>query len=47
MKIRITMDIDDEYADPTHPMGVTNDGYELLVARLAALGADDIRVEQA
>lgn len=44
-KVIITMEIDDEYADPDHEMGVTNEGYELLVSRLGALGTD-VEVER-
>jgi hypothetical protein len=44
MKIRITMDVADEYADPGHEMGVTTEGYEEIIDALAAYGDDiDIR----
>lgn len=40
MKIQITMDIDPEYADPDHAMGVTEDGYNQLNDRLGDMGTD-------
>ena len=40
MKILITMDVDAEYADPGHKMGVTEQGYELISAALDPLGTD-------
>lgn len=44
MKIIISMDIDPEYADPGHKMGVTEQGYELISAALDPLGTDiDVR----
>lgn len=39
-RITITIDIDDEYADPAHDMGVTNDAYDMLLAMLAPYGDD-------
>lgn len=46
MKVRITIDIDDQYADPAHPMGVTDEGYTRIVDTLSWLG-DDVDVERA
>lgn len=46
MKIRITCDIDDEYSDPMHDMGVTNEGYEAIMRALTSVGADDIDIQQ-
>jgi hypothetical protein len=45
-KIVITMEVDDDYADPDHEMGVTNEGYEEIIRRLSAVGYD-IDVERA
>lgn len=45
MKVRITMDIDPEWADSGHRMGVTSDGYERIVDALNAFG-DDIDIEK-
>lgn len=45
-KVIITMEVDDDYADPDHEMGVTNEGYELLLRKLGSLG-DDIEVRRA
>jgi hypothetical protein len=45
VKITITMDVDDEYADPGHEMGVTEEGYVLIVNRLSSVG-DDIDVKR-
>lgn len=39
-QIVITMTIGPEYADPDHPMGVTEDGYNELCERLGAMGTD-------
>ena len=46
MKIIITMNVDPDYADPEHPMGVTEQGYDRITEALAELGTD-IEVEQA
>ena len=46
MKIMITMNVDPEYADPDHDMGVTEEGYNQINDRLADLG-DDINVIKA
>jgi hypothetical protein len=46
MKIIITMDVDDEYADSTHEMGVTSEGYEAIMHALMGIG-DDIDVTKA
>jgi hypothetical protein len=45
-KIRITMDVDDEYADPDHAMGVTEEGHLEISEALAPYG-DDIEFERA
>jgi hypothetical protein len=45
-KIRITMTIDPEYADDSHPMGVTEAGYDALSERLGDMGTDiDVAAE--
>ncbi len=46
MRIMITMDIDGEYVDPGHPIGVTEAGYDALTAALSSLG-DNIDVSRA
>lgn len=43
-RITITMDVDDDFSDPDHAMGVTNEGYEKINAALAPYG-DDIDIE--
>jgi hypothetical protein len=40
MDIRITMTVDDELADPEHAMGVTEAGFEAIVAALVPLGTN-------
>jgi len=40
MKIMITMEIDPEYADSRHAMGVTEEGYEAIYEALCYLGTD-------
>jgi hypothetical protein len=40
MKITITMDLDDGYADPDHPMGITEAGYDELTNVLMLFGSD-------
>lgn len=47
MKIIITCDIDDEFADPDHEMGVTEAGYLAISDALMAVGADDIDIKAA
>lgn len=42
----ITMNVDDEFADPAHPMGVTEQGFEAITGALAEFGTD-IEVEAA
>jgi hypothetical protein len=38
------MDVDDEYADPDHDMGITEQGYEQIMDALSGVGEDiDIR----
>lgn len=46
VKVRITLDVADEYADPDHEMGVTREAYERIIDMLRWLG-DDIDVELA
>ena len=46
MKIIITMDIDVEFADSEHETGLTEEGYDLILRKLAPYGDDiDIRRE--
>jgi hypothetical protein len=47
MKIRITMEVGPEIADPGHAMGVTEEGYNAICDALAALGHDiDVTQEE-
>lgn len=44
MKIQITMNLDDVYADPGHEMGITEEGYDAINEALGELGTDiDVR----
>jgi hypothetical protein len=43
VKIRITMQVDDEYADPEHDMGVTEDAYLGISDVLAPFG-DNVEI---
>lgn len=43
--IQITMDVDDEYADDSHEMGITEEAYERLIHALVGFG-DDIDVKK-
>lgn len=45
MKIHITMDVDEEYADPDHEFGVTEEAYVDIISALSAFG-DDIEVHR-
>jgi hypothetical protein len=45
MKVQITLEIEDELADPDHPMGVTDEGYQQIVHALMGIG-DDVDVER-
>lgn len=45
-RIVITMNLDPEFADEGHEMGVTEAGYEQIVDMLGCIG-DDIDVRQA
>lgn len=45
-KVTITLEIDDEYADESHEMGVTEEGYMTIMAALSGIG-DDIDVRRA
>ena len=40
MKINITMDLDDEFAEPEHPMGVTEDGHLAIQEALMEFGTN-------
>ena len=43
-KITITMDLDPEWAEPDHPMGITEEGFLRLTDVLAKFGSDiDVR----
>jgi hypothetical protein len=46
MKVIITMNLDDEFADPEHPTGVTEAGYDQITDLLGTMG-DDIDVAKA
>jgi hypothetical protein len=46
VKIRITMDVADELADPDHEMGVTEEGYEVITDALMSYG-DDVEIHKA
>ena len=39
-KITITMVLDPEYADPDHPMGITEAGHDRLMDVLCEFGSD-------
>lgn len=43
MQITVTFHLEDDAdaADPSHPMGVTNDAYEEILACVMSLGGDD------
>lgn len=44
MKIVITMDLEEEHADPGHPMGVREESYLAISDALMEFGSDvDIR----
>ena len=44
MKIIITIDLDDDFADPDHQMEITEEGYQLITDALGDLGSDiDVR----
>ena len=43
MKVRIILDVPDEYADPDHQMGITEDGFLLLHDALSGFGFDIIQ----
>lgn len=45
MKIKIVMEVEDEFADPEHDTGLTNAGWELMFRGLSHLGYD-IEVER-
>ena len=40
MQITISMTADDSFADPGHPMGVTQAAYEAITGALEHLGTD-------
>jgi hypothetical protein len=39
-RIKITMDVDIDWADSGHSTGVTNEGYERIIDALNAFGED-------
>lgn len=39
-KVIITMDVDPEYAEDDHPMGVTEAGHDMLHDLLGTMGSD-------
>lgn len=41
MKVKVIIEVDDMYADPDHSMGVTGEGYEVLVEAINAVGSID------
>lgn len=45
-RVRVTFvyEPEDEAADPSHEMGVTEEEYERMDMRLQALGAEDIEI---
>lgn len=47
MKIQVTFEMDegDEYADPEHEMGVTNEGYEFIMSVVPGYDVDVKRVD--
>lgn len=47
MRIQVTfeMDEDDEYADPDHEMGVTNECYEHLIRQMPGYDLEVRRVD--
>ena len=45
MKINITFEVYDEFQDDDHETGVTNEGYEALMAVLMSYG-DDIEISR-
>ena len=45
MRVTITLEIADEFADSDHETGVTNDGFERIFGALSAVG-DDIQVKR-
>jgi hypothetical protein len=43
VKVTMHLEVDEEDADPDHPMGMTEDAYDRLMGDL--LGFDDVEVE--
>lgn len=37
-KIQLTIEVDDEYADPEHPSGLTEAGFEALSDAIVSIG---------
>lgn len=38
-RITVTIDVVPEYADTEHETGLTNEGYELLIAAIGSVGS--------
>lgn len=48
VKIQITMDVDGDYADPGHKMGVSEAGYDAITGALAEFGENiDVQAAEA
>jgi len=45
MKITITAEIPDTYADPADPSGVSLTGHSLIYTALSVLGAEDVEIK--
>lgn len=47
MKIMVTFEIDedDPYADPDHPMGITNECFERLISTLPGYDVEVIKTD--
>lgn len=46
MNIVVTIELDDEYVDSAHPMGITDEGYLRLAAAIADAVGEVQSVEQ-
>lgn len=47
MKIIIEMNLDDEYSDPNHSTGLTENGYDMLVDMLSRMGENiDVKKDE-
>jgi hypothetical protein len=42
--VTVVLEVQDEYADPDDPTGLTNEGYELLCSSLGAVSAGIVDV---